>query len=224
MSFIEFSYPIDPAKPVLDASLNPPRIIPRTRMAEGHKSNTSYIELFVHTGTHIDMPWHFNPQGRKINDFSIGEFVFEKVILLEIPKQAWQEIEVVDLEPHQQALNQCDAVLIRTGFGKAYRASQPEIYLTAMPGLTVDAGRLLTAHSNIRCIGVDFTSVENLPRNRPLGYPVHHALLDRKEPIILLEDAWLDVLPSQPIHRIFLFPLRVAELEASPVTAVAEIA
>ena len=223
MSFIEFSYPIDPAKPVLDAKLNPPRVIPRSRMADGQKNNTSYIEMFVHTGTHIDMPWHFNPLGRKINDFAISEFVFEKVILLDIPKQAWQNIEMVDLEPHQQVLKQCDAILIRTGFGKAYRAGQPETYLTANPGLTMEAAKLLTSFTGLRCLGVDYASVENLEHNRPLGYPVHHALLDRPEPIILLEDAWLDALPSQPIHRIYLFPLRVVELEASPVTAVAEM-
>jgi len=38
----------------------------------------------------------------------------------------------------------------------------------------------------------------------------------------LLEDANLAVLPQKPIHRIYLFPLRIQEIEASPVTAVAE--
>jgi arylformamidase len=221
--FIEFSYPIDPANPVLDAKLNPPRIIPRTRMAEGQNSNTSYMEMYVHTGTHIDMPWHFNPQGRKINDFSISEFVFSKVLLLNIPRQAWQPVELVDLEPHQAALSECDALLINTGFGLTYRAAQPETYMTATPGFSLDSARLLASFPQLRCIGVDFTSIENLQINRPLGYPIHHVLLDRPEPIILLEDARLDVLVNNPIQRIFLFPLRIEGLEASPVTAVAEV-
>jgi arylformamidase len=220
--FIEFSYPIDPANPVLDAKLNPPRIIPRTRLSEGQNSNTSYIEMFVHTGTHIDMPWHFNPQGRKINDFFIGEFVFSKVLLLNIPCQAWQPVELVDLEPHYAALSECDALLVNTGFGLTYRAAQLETYLTATPGFSLDSAKLLATLPQLRCIGVDFTSIENLQINRPLGYPIHHILLDRTEPIILLEDARLDVLVNNPIHRIFLFPLRMEGLEASPVTAVAE--
>jgi arylformamidase len=223
LSFIEFSYPIDPANPVQDAKLNPPRVISRSRMAEGKKNNTSYIEMFAHYGTHIDMPWHFNPQGRKINDFSIDEFVFSKVLLLNIPRQAWQPVELVDLEPHHAAISGCDALLVNTGFGLTYRAAQPDTYMTAMPGFSLESAKLLASFPQLRCIGVDFTSVENLQINRPLGYPIHHTLLDRPEPIILLEDARLDALPSQPIHRIYLFPLRVVELEASPVTAVAEI-
>ena len=222
--FIEFSYPIDTQKPVVDPKLNPPRVIPRTRLAEGKSSNTSYIEMYAHTGTHIDMPWHFIEQGRRINDFSVEEFVFHHVLLLQIPRQAWQQVELADLEPHRKLLSECDAVLINTGFGTTYRSNDPETYMNATPGFSLEAARMLASNPGLRCIGVDFTSVENLHKNRPLGYPIHHAFLDRPEPMILLEDAKMDALPaSSPIHRIYLFPLRVADLEASPVTAVAEI-
>ena len=222
--FIEFSYPIDTQKPVADPKLNPARVVARTRLADGKNSNTSYIEMYAHTGTHIDSPWHFNDQGYRINHFSIEEFVFHKVLLLQIPRQAWQQVELADLEPHRGFLKECDAMLVNTGFGTTYRATDPETYMTATPGFSVEAAQFLATHKGLRCIGVDFTSVENLQKNRPLGYPVHHAFLDRAEPMILLEDAKLDALPaSSPIHRIYLFPLRVEDLEASPVTAVAEI-
>lgn len=221
--FIQFSYPIDTAKPVVDPKINPPLITPRSRLTDGKSSNTSYIEMYAHTGTHIDSPWHFNLQGRKINDFSIEEFVFHKVLLLQIPRNAWQEVGLAELEPHRAMLAEFDAVLINTNFGKTYRATDLETYLNATPGFSTEAAKLLASFTQLRCVGVDFTSVENLQHNRPLGYPVHHAFLDRPEPMILLEDAWLDILPDGPIHRIYLFPLRMEELEASPVTAVAEI-
>jgi kynurenine formamidase len=67
-------------------------------------------------------------------------------------------------------------------------------------------------------------SIENLETNKPLGYPVHHILLERKPPMILLEDAKLQAIESDSkIRRLYLFPLRMEGLEASPVTAVAEI-
>jgi len=221
--YIEFSYPIDPQKPVLDGKLNPPRVNKRTRFADGQSSNTSYIELFAHTGTHIDMPWHFSEKGWKINDFPIEDFVFERVLLLEIPRQACQEISIGELEPLSEKIQASDALLVNTGFGKAYRQVDPETYLTATPGFSVEAAKMLASFKQLRCVGVDFTSVENLQKNRPMGYPVHHAFLDREQPMILLEDANLAALPSSPIQRIFLFPLRIEGLEASPVTAVAEI-
>jgi kynurenine formamidase len=221
--YVEFSYPIDPQKPVLDGKLNPPRVNKRTRFADGQSSNTSYIELFAHTGTHIDMPWHFSEKGWKINDFPIDDFVFERVLLLEITRQAWQEISIGELEPLSERIQASDALLINTGFGKEYRQIDPETYMTATPGFSVEAAMFLASFSQLRCVGIDFTSVENLQKNRPLGYPIHHAFLDREQPMILLEDANLAALPSSPIQRIFLFPLRIEGLEASPVTAVAEI-
>jgi kynurenine formamidase len=221
--YVEFSYPIDPQNPILDGKLNPPRIIKRTRFTDGQSSNTSYIELFAHTGTHIDMPWHFYEKGWKINDFPIKDFVFERVLLLDLPRMASQEIGIIDLEPFKERIQESDALLVNTGFGKAYRWNHPETYLTATPGFSVEAAEILASYKNLRCVGVDFTSVENLQKNRPLGYPVHHAFLDREQPMILLEDANLAALQASPIKRIFLFPLRIEGLEASPVTAVAEI-
>jgi arylformamidase len=221
--YIEFSFPINPKKPVANASINPPQVVPRTRMDGGDKSNTSYLELYAHTGTHIDSPWHFNKQGWRIHDFSIGQFVFDKVLSIRVPKEAWQPVELQDLEPYQDKIRQSDALLINTGFAKSYREKDVDLYLTATPGLTMEAAKMLASIPTLRCIGVDFTSIENLQNNRPLGYPIHHALLDRAEPLILLEDANLEALDSRSIQRIFLFPLRVIDLEASPVTAVAEI-
>jgi len=75
----------------------------------------------------------------------------------------------------------------------------------------------------LTCIGVDFISIENVSNGRKTGFPVHHALLGGKIKRILLEDADLSKLRGKSISRVFLFPLRFVGLEASPVTAVAEV-
>ncbi len=221
--FVELSYPIGPATTVLDPGIRPPQVVPRSRFADGKRNNTSYIEMFAHTGTHIDMPWHFNPQGKKVMDFPIEAFIFTQVIVLQIPKEPWQPVTVEELLPHQQALATADAVLIRTGNSQV-RQTDPEAYLRGIPGLSLPAAQYLAGLRQLRCIGVDFLSIENLEQARPANYPVHHALLDRPEAIFLLEDANFEPLSSTPpIERLYLFPLRIEELEASPVTAVAEI-
>ena len=221
--YIEFSFPIDTQKPIHSENIKPPQVIARTRFDNGDKSNTSYLEMYAHTGTHIDSPWHFNNRGWRINDFEIGQFVFEKVIAINIAKGPWQPLELKELQPYLEDIQQADALLINTGFAARYRESNPQLYLSAMPGLSVDVAQALAGFSTLRCVGIDSNSVENLQKNRPLGYPVHHALLDRAEPMILLEDANLDALGNHTIKKMFLFPLRVSDLEASPVTAVAEI-
>lgn len=206
----------------MDAGFNPPRINVRSRIAQGKSSNTSYIELFAHTGTHIDMPWHFNDKGWKILDFDIGDFVFQNVILVDIPKGAYEPVLWEELAPFETQLHEADALLIRTGFGEQ-RVKNPDLYIQATPGLSLEAAIKLSGFDNLSCIGVDFISIENVDQARKIGYPIHHALLDRPQPLILLEDANLSVLEMSKINRIYLFPLRIDGLEASPVTAVAEI-
>ena len=221
--FIELAYHLDTRTGNADPGINPPRVITRKRMADGAQNNTSYIETFVHTNTHVDAPWHFNDQGWKIVDFPISDFVFEHVLLLNIPREPWQPVEQNDLQQHEAELAACDALIIRTGHG-AMRAGDFAAYTESTPGLSVEAAKYLAGFDNLRCIGVDWASIENLKNHRPLNYPVHHALLDRAVPMLIIEDAKLDELPTdRPIHRMYLFPLRIEGIEASPVTPVAEI-
>lgn len=220
--FIELSYPIGSGTTVMESALRPPEVKARSRISEGKHSNTSYIEMFAHVGTHIDAPWHFNENGRKINDFQIGDFVFSKVLLIDIHTEALRPVPVETLKCQESSLINADALLVRTGFSK-YREADPQRYVNATPGLSVEAAQYLSSLPGLRCIGVDFISIENVKKGREIGFPVHHALLDREEPIILLEDANFSALTQQDIYRLYLFPLRIMGLEASPVTAVAEV-
>jgi len=219
---IELSYAIGPRETVMEAGLKPPAITARSRLAAGRHSNTSYIELFAHAGTHIDTPWHFNESGRKIMGFAIEDFVFSRVLLLDVPSGAREPVPLTSLEPHEEKIRSSDAVLIRTGFGP-YRTSDPITYVDATPGLSVGAAQFLARFRELRCVGVDCISIENVKQGREIGFPVHHVLLDRPEPMLLLEDANLAALKDHTVSRLWLLPLRMVDLEASPVTAVAEV-
>lgn len=221
-AYLEFSYPIGPDTTVMEEGFKPPSVVVRSRISEGRHSNTSYLELFAHTGTHIDAPWHFIETGRKIEDFSIGDFVFTNVLLLEIPTKAHEPVPVSALTSHAAALEKTDCLLIYSGFSE-YRSSDKGEYTHATPGLSIEAAKFLSGFEKLRCIGVDFISIENVQNGRETGFPVHHVLLGREAPMILLEDADLRKLLSVNIEKVFLFPLRMAGIEASPVAAVAEI-
>lgn len=80
--FIELSYPIYTNKNTeLLPSMDEPKLIVRSRIKNGNNSNTSYINIYAHHGTHIDTPWQFNTSnGFSIMDFEIPDFIFEKVL------------------------------------------------------------------------------------------------------------------------------------------------
>jgi arylformamidase len=220
--FVEFSYLISEETNAAESSIYSPKVTPRSRLSAGARSNTSYFELFAHNGTHIDSPWHIIPDGWKINDFEIKDFIFEKVLQLNLRKGPDEEVTVNDLNPWKDQLGELDALLINTGFSDC-RTTDVNKFLTHTPGLSTDLAQWLAGFTNIRCFGVDFSSIENIPRARLSGYPVHHILLGREQPTILLEDANLRVLEGMDIKRVYLFPMRISGLEASPVTAVAEL-
>jgi len=96
-------------------------------------NNTSFIDAFVHTGTHVDTAFHVSKNGPKLGSFKIEDFVFEKPLVLSIPKDNFEHIEVADLEPYTDQLMRSDLLLVYTGFSQ-YRNTDPERYMTKQPG------------------------------------------------------------------------------------------
>lgn len=223
MNYIELSYPVEVNNGVqLLPSIDAPRIIPRSRVRDGAGSNTSYISIYAHHGTHIDAPWHFNDAGRKIAEFGISDYIFSRVLFFKIPRVNYTPITSSELKVCKKDLAQCDALLVFTGFS-SFRKSSPNVYFEETPGFSEEAAEYLSSFRNIKCIGFDFISVENISRNRLVNYPVHRILLHRQPPMILIEDMNLAGIVGKEVKRLFIIPIRMQGLEASPATVFAEV-
>lgn len=222
MKYIELSYPVEVNGVQLLPSIDAPRVIPRSRVSDGSSSNTSYISIYAHHGTHIDVPWHFNDAGRKITEFEISDYIFDRVLTLEIPRVNYQPITGNELKVYKESLAQCDALLVFTGFS-GLRKSSSNVYFEETPGFSEEAAAYLSSYRNIECIGFDFISVENISRNRLVDYPVHRILLNRKPPLILIEDMNLAGIVGKEVKKLFVIPIRMQGLEASPATVFAEV-
>ena len=225
---VELSYIIGERgdnEPALVLGLSKPKVTSRARFGDGQgKSNqTSILELSSHNGTHIDAPWHVLPDGKRINDFSISDFVFDKPILVECPKDGLEKINQKDLAPHAEALRYCDLLLVYTGFSK-FRSVDPEKYALQSPAFSEEGAQYIVDNfENIRCIGMDFMGAENIPEGRKAGWPVHKILLGNNRKFFHIEDMNLAPVVGKKIKRVNAAPLRMINIEASPVTVIAEI-
>ena len=233
---VQFSYPLDDAHLLMPGSIAKPELRPRSRMnsapagvdPEGVRwdsyNNTSFIDAFVHTGTHIDTAYHVSRDGAKLGQFSIEDFVFDHPVLLEIPKGDEEKIAVSDLEPHADALRQADLILVHTGFSR-YRRSEPERYMLKQPGFSVEAAEYLVGLPKMRCAGGDFMGIENIPEGRTSDppFPAHRAFLLSGKRFLILEDPDLEPLTGKALRRAFVVPLLFPEAEAMMVTAFAEV-
>ncbi len=229
---IQFSYPLDGSSVVMPSGVRGPDLRPRSRMTPPSGSgtpgdvrwnsynNTSFIDAFVHTGTHVDTAFHVSKDGPRLGDFSLADFIFDHPVLLEIPKGDEEEILVADLKAHEKKLREADLLLVHTGYSK-HRAADPERYMTKQPGFSVEAAKYLVSLPNLRCAGADTMGIENIPRGRAATppFPVHTAFMLSGRKFLVLEDPNTAPLIGKKLERAFVIPLLFPEAEAMMVTA-----
>jgi len=233
---VQFSYSLQPDQIVMPGPIDPPRVIPRSRMAEkpkdaepeevrwGSYNNTSFVHMFVHSGTHMDVNFHIDPDGYKLGAFEISDFISERPLLLEIPKTDMERILVEELEPHSDALKQSDFLFVYTGYSK-YRKTDPERYLKKQPGFSVEAARYLMANFRLKGVGVDLMGIENIGEAKELNlqFPVHEAFLKAGRKFYLVEDADVKALVGKKLVRSYAIPLLIPDAEGMMITGFADI-
>ena len=51
---------------------------------KGDSCNTTNLTFPNHSGTHIDFPYHFNPDGKTLNDFPVSYWQFDQVKMADL--------------------------------------------------------------------------------------------------------------------------------------------
>lgn len=185
----------------------------------GETANSSCLVLSNnHIGTHIDVPRHFSDNGKRTTDYPIGDYVFEKCQVIDVPCDNARLITISDLKGlHEDD----DLLLIRTGY-EAKRGKDE--YWNNNPGLDPKlADELREKCPNIRCVGFDFISVTSW-QHRAEGRLAHKNFLapdngDRE--IWAIEDMSLMNAPDK-IEKVVIAPLLVEDGNGTAVTVIAE--
>lgn len=186
----------------------------------GETANSSCLVLSNnHIGTHIDVPRHFSDNGKKTTDYSIGEYIFEKCQVLDVPCDSAKIISISDLNGLREDI---DLLLIRTGYESKRGTDE---YWNNNPGLNPElADDLRNKCPNLRCVGFDFISVTSW-QHRPEGRLAHKAFLapdngDRE--IWAIEDMSLLNTPKE-IKKVIVAPLLIEDGNGTAVTVIAEL-
>ena len=187
----------------------------------GDTANSSCLILSNnHIGTHIDVPRHFSMNGKRTVDYPIGDYVFDKCQLVDVPKAEACLIGPEDLEYLQIAPN-IELLLIRTGFE---RLRGQDAYWNDNPGLAPDlADYLRMRFPQLRCVGFDFISVTSW-KYRTEGRLAHKAFLapeNGAREIWAIEDMSLKNV-SNNFKRIVVAPLLVEDGNGTAVSVIAE--
>ncbi|PGV55359.1 arylformamidase [Bacillus cereus] len=165
--------------------------------------NVGKLTMSIHTGTHIDAPFHFDNDGKKVLDLDIDVFIGTARV---IDVSGLESIGKRELESFN--LEGVERLLLRTSsHGKAQEFPEEIPYLRA------DIAPFLSS-KDIRLIGVDVPSVDPLD-DKELA--AHHQLF--KHGIHILENVVLDHVVDGDYELIAL-PLALTDADGSPVRAV----
>jgi kynurenine formamidase len=139
----------------------------------GYASNALFIG--EHTGTHMDAPIHFNPQGVTLEHVRPDVLIGETVVVDVTHRKPHEHYTAEDIlaweEKTGERIKEDDIVLFHTHAPELW--SRPEQYVTEYPGLSVDGARLLRDR-RVRAVGTDTI---NLDHPDDWTFPAHITLM-----------------------------------------------
>ncbi len=200
------------------------RVEPFESMQEGDRLNTYNVTLFNHFGTHMDGPNHFNGQGRQLYELELSTFIFEKPLLVDIPKGRGELVEPEELMRFDEAIRAADLLLVRSGFS-AMRASDNRAYSEEGPAISARAAELIVErYQNLKAVGMDWISLSS-PLHLEDGIRAHQIMLGKTgaEPVLIIEDIDLSGLDPDTLETVFALPLFIEGIDSAPVTILAKI-
>lgn len=195
-----------------------PTIVKYEAFYEQDKFNAEQIRLNSHTGTHLDAPFHFYPDGTTIDEMDVALFQGDAVIVdLRSVIQPKQGIAISHLEPYADKILPGSIVLFATGWGA--KCSFDNEYQHDWPYLTGEAAQWLK-EKGIKGVGIDALSMGGWYEGT--GRPCHEALLSGG--IWILEEINIpDELVKIGSCYLMTFPLRLKGFSGAPARAVAAI-
>ena len=210
MKVIDLTLTVSEKIPTFPGSPKPHFIEWETIPKDGY--NLELLFLSTHTGTHIDAPFHFVKNGKKIHEINPERLVNEAV-LIRVGKNSNRSISKTDIQNFEQKNGKIEngsTVIFYTGWQKNLNK---EFYFSENPGLSISAAKYL-ASKKINMVGIDSPSIDLGTDSK---FSVHHILA--KNNILIVENlANLGMIKSNNFHLIT-SPLKLKNATGSPIRA-----
>lgn len=204
MRIIDISWPVSPSM----TEYKDRRTVAFTQVKtiEQNGARESAITLNVHTGTHVDAPSHFLPDGKTIDQTSLSLLVGRCLVLDCIHIQG--ALTAQNLEPYKSRIEPGDIVLLKT---KNSDLSATAPFDTEFVFLEASGARFLV-DAAVKAIGIDYLGIER----GQVNHDTHEIVLAKGIPII--EGLRLkDVIPGR--YQAVIAPLLLHGLDAAPARA-----
>ncbi len=187
---------------------DPVQLYRRNKIEDGKNANVSFLALSVHTGTHIDAPFHFIPEGAPIEQIPMDLLIGEAQVI-EIP----DEVKVIDSQilKHAGMQHGVTRILFKTSNSKYWEREEKE-FKKEFVAISEDGAKWL-ADFGIKTIGIDYLSIAPFGNSRP----THTILLSKS--ILVIEG--LNLTNIDPgIWMMYCLPLKLKGADGAPARVV----
>ena len=193
------------AETVRWATSSPFELRENRRMSRGDRNNSSGVAMSLHSGTHLDAPFHFLADGKTIDELPLDLFIGPAVVHA-VEAERYIEarhVEAIDLDGVSR-------VLFKTRNSGLLRQKS---YEPGFVAFSVGAAEALAARG-VKLVGLDYLSVAHAGEEQA---PVHRAFLERG--VALLEGVDLSAIePGR--YELICFPLKIRGADGAPCRAV----
>ncbi|EPD50716.1 arylformamidase [Paenisporosarcina sp. HGH0030] len=165
--------------------------------------NVGQITTSTHIGTHIDAPFHFDENGKKVHELPLENYIVDAIVI------DVSGSEVISRELLKgKVTGEAKAVLFRTNAWQ-----QRDVFPEAIPAFDADIVDWMV-ENELSLFGVDLPSVDAITSK---DLPMHHALGTAGR--YILEGLILDDL-KEATYQLIALPLKIEGADGSPVRAV----
>jgi arylformamidase len=183
---------------------DPVQLYRQQKIEDGANANVSFLGLSVHTGTHIDAPFHFLKEGYGVEQIPLDLLIGEAQVI-QIP----EEIKIIDSTTLEKTVIKpgIKKVLFKTAVS-LQRIQLTQGFKTDFVGVAADAAQMLV-DKGINVIGIDYLSIAPYKNSRP----THEILLNANR--LIIEGLNLaDV--DEGLYTLYCLPLKLKGSDGAP--------
>ncbi len=167
----------------------------------------SKLIMSTHSGTHIDVPSHFVPHTKSIDQYAIRDFILPALVVNIEDKESIRSVELENLD-----VQPGDALLFKTDNSLSGRCRNG-VFSERFVYLSPEAADFCVG-KKVCLVGIDYISIEKYGDE---AFPSHRKILGND--ILILEGIDLKAVPPGK-YTLLCLPLKIKGGEASPVRAI----
>ena len=178
------------------------------KIENGANANVSRVAMGVHTGTHVDAPFHFLEDGTTVDTLPL-DILIGSVQVVDLGDQV--DLITADVLEKSNMIPGVSRILFKTRNSRIWERDETE-FQTGFVGISADGAEYLVS-KGIQLVGIDYLSIAPYKNSRP----THQILL--KARMIIIEGLDLSKIQAG-VYQLVCLPLKLGGSDGAPARTV----